>query len=117
MPLVGIRVSQEWFYRKLQHQNAGTNQYVPNYWQPVRIGSLGQFTNWHYAGSANAQQKAELFGYESTIRAWVKYNTKGEPNTESHKAARARAVAWMTPIFAAISEANTVTDKQASLQG
>lgn len=62
-------------------------------------------------------KKAELLGYESTIRAWVKYNTKGEPNTEKSQAARARAVAWMTPIFAAISEANTVTDKQASLQG
>lgn len=62
-------------------------------------------------------KKAELLGYESTIRAWVKYNTKGEPNTEKTQAARARAVAWMAPIFAAISEANTITDKQASLQG
>ena len=62
-------------------------------------------------------KKAELFGYESTIRAWVKYNTKGEPNTEKTQAARARAVAWMAPIFAAISEANTITDKQALLQG
>lgn len=62
-------------------------------------------------------KKAELLGYESTIRAWVKYNTKGEPNTEKTQAARARAVAWMAPIFAAISEANTITDKQALLQG
>lgn len=62
-------------------------------------------------------KKAELLGYESTIHAWVKYNTKGEPNTEKTQAARARAVAWMAPIFAAISEANTITDKQALLQG
>lgn len=62
-------------------------------------------------------KKAELLGYESTIRAWVKYNTKGEPNTEKTAQARARAVAWLAPIFAAIAEANTITDKQASLQG
>ena len=62
-------------------------------------------------------KKAELLGYESTIHAWVKYNTKGEPNTEKTQAARARAVAWLAPVFAAISEANTITDKQASLQG
>lgn len=62
-------------------------------------------------------KKAELLGYESTIRAWGKYNTKGEPNTEKTAQARARAVAWLAPIFAAIAEANTITDKQASLQG
>ena len=63
-------------------------------------------------------KKTELLGYESTIRAWVKYNTKGEPNTEKTQAARARAVAWMAPIFAAISEVNTVQgDKQTLLQG
>lgn len=62
-------------------------------------------------------KKVDLLGYESTIHTWVKYNTKGEPNTEKTQAARARAVAWLVPVFAAISEANTVTDKQASLQG
>lgn len=62
-------------------------------------------------------KKADLLGYESTIHAWVKYNTKGEPNTEKTQAARARAVSWMLPVFAAISEANTVTeDKTLSLQ-
>lgn len=62
-------------------------------------------------------KKVDLLGYESTIHTWVKYNTKGEPNTEKTQVARARAVAWLAPVFAAISEANTVTDKQASLQG
>lgn len=63
-------------------------------------------------------KKTELLGYESTIHSWVKYNTKGEPNTEKTAQARARAVTWMAPIFAAISEANTIQeDKQTSLQG
>ena len=62
-------------------------------------------------------KRVDLANYEATVAFWVKYNTKGEPNTEKTAQARARAVAWLAPVFAAISEANTVTDKQAALQG
>ena len=62
-------------------------------------------------------KRVDLANYEATVAFWVKYNTKGEPNTEKTTVARARAVAWLAPVFAAIAEANTITDKQASLQG
>lgn len=62
-------------------------------------------------------KRVDLANYEATIAFWVKYNAKGEPNTEKATIARARAVAWLAPVFAAIAEANTITDKQASLQG
>lgn len=63
-------------------------------------------------------KRVDLANYEATVAFWVKYNTKGEPNTEKTQAARARAVAWMAPIFAAIAEVNTVLeDKQTLLQG
>ena len=62
-------------------------------------------------------KRVDLANYEATVAFWVKYNTKGEPNTEKTTVARARAVAWLAPIFAAIAEANTITDKQALLQG
>lgn len=63
-------------------------------------------------------KRVDLANYEATIAFWVKYNAKGEPNTEKATIARARAVAWLAPVFAAIAEANIVTDKQIeSLQG
>lgn len=62
-------------------------------------------------------KRIELANYEATINLWIKYSNKGDLNTEKTQAARARAVAWLAPIFAAIAEANTITDKQASLQG
>lgn len=63
-------------------------------------------------------KKADLANYETAIIFWIARNAKGEPNTEKTAQARARAVAWLTPVFAAISEANTIQeDKQTSLQG
>lgn len=55
-------------------------------------------------------KKVELANYEATISLWIKYNTKGEENTEKTAAARARAVAWMAPIFSAIAEMNTINE-------
>lgn len=63
-------------------------------------------------------KKVELAGYESTINAWVRYNNKGDANTEKTTAAKARAVSWMLPVFKAIADMNTVTEeKTESLQG
>lgn len=62
-------------------------------------------------------KRVDLANYEATVAFWVKYNAKGEPNTEKTAQTRARAVAWLAPVFAAIAEANTITDKQTLLQG
>lgn len=63
-------------------------------------------------------KRVDLANYEATIAFWVKYNAKGEPNTEKTAQTRARAVAWLAPVFAAIAEVNTVQgDKQTLLQG
>jgi hypothetical protein len=63
-------------------------------------------------------KKADLANYETAIIFWIARNAKGEPNTEKTAQARSRAVAWLAPVFVAISEANTIQeDKQTSLQG
>lgn len=59
-------------------------------------------------------KRIELTNYEATIAFWVKYNAKGDENTEKTSAARARAVSWMLPVFDAITQVNTVAE---SLQG
>ena len=62
-------------------------------------------------------KKADLANYETAITFWIARNAKGEPNTEKTAQARARAVTWMAPVFAAIAEVNTIQeDKQTSLQ-
>lgn len=67
---------------------------------------------------AASAKKVDWANYESTIKAWIKYSSKGDLNTEKTQATRARAVAWLAPVFAAIAERNTIQeDKQTSLQG
>lgn len=63
-------------------------------------------------------KKVDFANYESNISFWVEFNSSGEPNTPKTAETRANAVAWMTPIFAAIKIMNTVTEPTTeSIQG